>query len=393
MNIFEIVKLATKSLKVNKGRSLLTVLGVVIGVSSVIILVSIISGLGKTIRTELNSFGANLLFVFPGSAGGGRGPGGVVSNRLEFRFADLLQSRVPEISEVVTSIQSVGTASYKNRETKDTTVYAVTGNYFKALNIDVIEGRSFSENEGGNVAVIGITLKKELFRNVSPIDKEVIVKERRFKVIGVQKERGSIFGRDMDNVALIPLSEGRSLMGVDRPNAFFVKIFEDKNVDTAKVKMERVLLKEMQKDDFTVATQADTIELVGTILGVLSVGLGGVAAISLIVGGVGIMNIMYVSVTERTREIGLRKALGARREDILNQFLIEAIVLSIMGGLLGVILGMLISVGINRILATEINFAYVVLAFGFSVVIGIVFGVAPAIRASKLSPIDALRYE
>src|SRR3989344_1723782 len=316
MNLSEILKISLKAIRVNKGRSCLTVLGVVIGVASVILLVSLVSGLGKTIRDQLESFGANLLVIIPGEPGGGRGPGGVVTNKLEFRFTSLLENGVNEISEVVPSIQGVGVTKYKNKETSDTSIYGVTGNYFDALNIEIVEGKAFAKNEPGNFVVIGFKVKEKLFGASNPLGKDITIQKRRFKVLGVQKERGNIFGRDLDNVILIPLGPARALLGVDRPNWFFIKVENDKDINIAKEKIEKLLLKDLEKEDFTVSTQEDTLALIGRILGVLSAGLGGVAAISLIVGGVGIMNIMLVSVTERTREIGLRKALGARRRDI-----------------------------------------------------------------------------
>ncbi|MEK7595671.1 MAG: ABC transporter permease [Patescibacteria group bacterium] len=393
MNFAETLKISMRAIKVNKARSALTMLGIIIGVASVILLVSIVSGLGKTIREELNSFGANLLVVFPGSPEGGRGPGGVVANKMEFRFEKLILEKVPEIENVVATIQSVGTLRYKNKDIADSTIYGVSGTYFKALNISVIEGRPFTKSESANVVVIGKTVRDKLFANSNPLGKELIIKDRRFKVIGVQKERGSIFGRDQDNVALLPLAPSRSLLGLDRPNWFFIKVVPERDIKLAKEAVKKVLLTEMKEDDFTVSTQEDTLQLVGRILGVLSLGLGGIAAISMLVGGVGIMNIMLVSVTERTREIGLRKALGARRRDILLQFLVEAIVLSLLGGFAGVVIGIGSSFLLDRFIATEVNYVFVVLSFGVSAIIGIVFGIAPAIRASKLSPIEALRYE
>ncbi len=393
MNFLETLRIALNAIKTNKMRAALTILGVVIGVTSVILLVSIVLGLGKIIRTELNSFGANLLIVFPGQRSGARGPGGVVTNKMEFRFSTLIKDKVEDVKYVVPVVQGVGIGKYKNKQTANTTIYGVPGDYFKVLNISVVSGRPFSQNEDTNVAVIGKSVKDELFERTDAIGKEIVLKGRRFQIIGIQEERGSIFGIDQDNVAIIPLGRARSLLGADRPNWFFIKVDENKDIDTAKKKVENVLLSELESDEFTVSTQQDTLSLVGTILGFLSAGLGGVSAISLLVGGIGIMNIMLVSVTERTREIGLRKALGATRRDILLQFLTEAVVLSITGGLVGVVSGTLLAIFIDRFLTTDLNLWYTLLAFGFSVIVGITFGIAPAIKASKLSPIEALRYE
>lgn len=394
MNIFEVLKISLKAIRVNKVRTFLTMLGVIIGVSSVIILVSLVSGLGKTIKYELNSIGANLLFIFPGNATGGRGPGGVVTNKMEFRFADLLKGRVPEITQIVPAVQSVGRTKYLNKETKDTTIIGVTGNFFETLSIDIVSGRKFSDNESGNVVIIGDSIKESLFKNTGAVGKEITVKGRRYKIIGVVEKRGSFLGVDRDNIVVLTLPSARNLLGIDKPNWFYVKIADEASLDLAKKKISKILYKELNNDDnFTVSSQEDTLQMVGRILGVLSIGLGGVAAISLFVGGIGIMNMMLVSVTERTREIGLRKALGAKRRDILLQFLTEAIIISLVGGSLGVIFGIGISKIIDRFIATEISVTYVLMAFVFSAGIGIVFGIAPAIRASRLSPIEALRYE
>ncbi len=393
MDVFQILRLALRAIKLNKARSILTMIGMIIGVAAVIILVSIVSGLGKTIRNELNSFGANLLSVFPGNGEGG-GPDEVAVNRFRFEYADLIEQRVPEVTEVIPGIQARSTTEYKNKEVTGTIIMAVTGNYFRALNISVAQGRPFSKDEGGDVAVIGITLKDKLFPNVNPLGKEVIIKDKKYKVIGVQAKRGSIFGQDQDNIVIMPSVSAKKLLGVDKPSFFYIKTQEGKDINDVKDKVQKVLDRQIDvKDSFKIYTQEETMNLVNRILGVLSTGLGGIAAISLLVGGVGIMNIMLVSVTERTREIGLRKALGARRSDILIQFLIEAVVLSLIGGLIGVLVGMGASLIINNFLATEINYFFVFLSFGVSALIGIVFGITPAIRASKLSPIEALRYE
>jgi len=393
MNFGQTLKISVNAIRLNKVRASLTILGVVIGVASVILLVSLVSGLGKTIRQEFEGFGANLLVVFPGDQGGGRGPGGAVANKMEFEFEDLLKNKVPELKYVVPSVQGVGTIKYKNKDISGTIIYGVTGDYFEAVNIAIETGRAFRLNENSNVAIVGETVVEELFPNVSALGKDILVKDRRYKIVGIQEARGSIFGQDQDNIVILPLGPARSLLGLDRPNWFFIKVDENYNVNTAKEHVEEVLLRELDEDDFTVSTQEETLELVGNILGVLSAGLGGVAAISLLVGGIGIMNIMLVSVTERTREIGLRKAIGATRRDILLQFLVEATMLSLLGGVVGVVVGSSLSLVINQFITTEINAWYTLLAFSFSAVVGIVFGIAPAIKASKLSPIEALRYE
>ncbi len=212
-------------------------------------------------------------------------------------------------------------------------------------------------------------------------------------MIGVLSKRGSIFGVDQDNVAAIPLSAAQKQFGLDRLNTIYIEAHRSEDVKLVQKRAGDILLKRLSEDDFTIMTQEQTLSTIGQITGVLTIALGGISAISLIVGGIGIMNIMLVSVTERTREIGLRKALGATPGNIRNQFLIEAVVLAGLGGIVGIILGILLSLLIGQFITTTVPLWSIVLSFGFSAAVGIIFGVAPAIRAAKLDPITALRYE
>lgn len=392
----EFFRIAIKSLLLNKIRSFLTMLGIIIGVGAVIILTSLVGGLEKTILDQFQSFGSNSLFLFPGAPGSaGRGPGGAVVNKLNFDMSARIKN-VSGVSDVSTLVLNIGLVKYKSKESKNVTLYGVEDNYLRVTSYELTAGRFMSKGEysGGRlVAIIGQSVKDALFKNEDPIGKEIVVKGKKFIVIGVMEKHGAVFGADQDNRVYLPLSVARLRFQNDKPNFFYIKVDSTQNIKAVQNNIIRNISQVIGKEEFSVVSQEQSIEFINTILGVLASALGGIAAISLLVGGVGIMNIMFVSVTERTREIGLRKAVGANSTDILTQFLLEAIILSLLGGVFGVIFGVLGSLGIGTIINTAINPLYTGLAFLISAAIGIIFGVAPAIKASKMDPIEALRYE
>lgn len=393
--MFDYLKIALRSLLRNKIRSILTMLGIIIGVGAVIILTSIVGGIEKTITKQFESFGSNNLFLFPGTPGGGRGPGGAVVNKLTFNMVDRLVN-IRGVDVVSSYTINSGTVSYKNEENKNTNINGVEDNFLSLTSLEIPEGRFFSRSEylgGKMVAVIGPKLKETLFQQQSAIGKEITVKDKRFKVVGVLESQGAVLGIDQDSEVYIPLTVTRQRFQIDRPNFFMIKVGATENINAVQREIIRVIGRDLDKDDFSVVSQQQSLDFINTVLGVLSAALGGIAAISLIVGGVGIMNIMFVSVTERTREIGLRKAVGASSKNVLSQFLLEAIILSLCGGLLGVLFGVLVSFAMGSFIDTAVNPLYVLLSFVVSAAIGIIFGVAPAIKASRLDPIVALRYE
>lgn len=396
MDINETVRSSFASILANRMRSFLTILGIVIGVMSVILLVSVVSGLQVFITNEIQGLGSNLMFVIPGSIGGGRGPGGVQANKLLFSDVTSLKNRLVSQAEVSASIQKVGTLKNGSKNDKGVTISGVDANYTKLITaIKFDEGQFFSQSQadsGRHVAVIGKTVVTKLF-NSDPINKQIDIEGIKYQVIGVLAARGSTFGVDQDNAIFIPLVAAQKQFGITNPNAIYIAANNASDVKLVQVKAEQILGRRLTSDDFSIMTQEQTLSTISQITGVLSVALGGIAAISLLVGGIGVMNIMLVSVTERTREIGLRKALGAKPNDIRNQFLIEAITLSSIGGIVGIVLGMFFSAIINNVITTFVPLWSILLSFGFSMVVGVVFGVAPAIRASRLDPIQALRYE
>ncbi len=396
MDIKETINSAFVAIFANRLRTVLTILGIVIGVTSVILLVSLVSGLKSFITNQIQGLGSNLIFVVPGRIGGARSPGGVQANRLVLNDAITLRTKLNSEAEVSPVIQRSATLKYGNKSDKGVSVFGVQANYPKLISIKVDSGRFFNSSEadsGRKVAVIGSSVVTTLFGGGNALGKTIDIAGQRYQVVGIAASRGSAFGVDQDNSVLIPLEAAQKQFGIDRLNTIYVSANNSENVKSVQAKIVQILQKRLSEDEFSVLTQEQTLSTVNQITGVLTVALGGIAAISLVVGGIGVMNIMLVSVTERTREIGLRKALGATPQIIRNQFLVEAIALSGLGGIVGIILGILLSLVLNHFIQTTVTWWSIVLSFGFSTVVGIVFGVIPAIRASRLNPIEALRYE
>lgn len=396
MNIIETLKLSLTAILANRLRSFLTMLGIVIGVLSVILLISVVSGINSFITKEIQGLGSNLMFVIPGKVGGGRSPGGVQVNRLTLQDSNNLKNKLAGMAEVSAVVQRDATTKYSNKTNKNTIIYGAQANYPKLISVKITAGKLFTTSEeigGRRVAIIGPTLQKNLFGTSSPLGQFISIAGVKYQVIGILEARGSVFGVDQDNIAAIPLSAAQRQFGIDRLNTIYIAANKSEEVRAVQEKATAILSKRLSEDEFSILTQEQTLATISQITGVLTIALGGIAAISLIVGGIGIMNIMLVSVTERTKEIGLRKALGARPKDIRNQFLIEAITLSGLGGIVGIILGVLLSLLIGRFITTTITWWSIALSFGFSTLVGIIFGVAPAIKAARLDPIQALRYE
>ena len=389
--------LAITAILANKLRSFLTILGIVIGVLSVILLVALVSGLQKFITGQISGFGSNLIFVVPGTLNGGRGPGGAAVNRLQFNDVQTIEREIQSKIEVAAVVTKVSAGKVGNKQSKNMTITGAEANYTKIVSsTKIADGRFLNDAEassGKRVAIIGQTVQKNLFPDTNPIGKKLLIGTLSYDVIGTFEPKGSTFGQDQDNAAIIPLSAVRKQFGIEQPNAIYISTATTEEIPKVTADIKTALKKRISEDDFTVQTQEQALSTISQITGVLTLALGGIAAISLLVGGIGVMNIMLVSVTERTREIGLRKALGAKGDDIRNQFLVEAITLSGIGGIIGIILGIALSLIVNQFFTTEVTVWSIALSFGFSMAVGIIFGVAPAIRAAKLDPITALRYE
>jgi len=408
MNIIPAFFEALESLAANKLRSGLTILGIVIGVAAVIAMVSIGRGAQNTITGSIQGIGTNLLFVFRGGSEDVRNP-----QPLTLADADAIGDpfQAPSVANVAPILQGSGTVSYAG-ENAVTQISGVTPDYAPVRNDQVIEGEYITEEHilgQASVVLLGPDVAEKLFGRAEGLVGETIrIEGQPFRVIGVlQTKGGSSFSNEDDRV-VVPFTTAQTRLlrrsARDRVDLLLVQATSAQLVPQAAEEIAQILRTrhrtEIGADDFTVLTQQDFLDTAQTITGVLTIFLGGIAAISLLVGGIGIMNIMLVSVTERTREIGLRKALGARRLDILVQFLTESSVLSLLGGVVGIGLGWTISYIVGRIAAAnnaEINPAIgldtILLATLFSTAVGLFFGLYPANRAAALEPVEALRYE
>jgi putative ABC transport system permease protein len=393
MRITLIFETATKTLRANKIRTVLTMLGVVIGVFAVVTLVALGRGLQNYITDQFNQLGSNLLFVAPGKVELDDDPAkAMTNNKLEEKHLDLIKTYAQDYVDMVSPFYSVTkNAEYKNKKYQAT---IMGGDEYSGemYNIDLESGREISRNDVNNeskVAVIGPLVTEEFFPNTTPMGKNVIVNNERFEVIGVQKEKS----RDYDDNIRIPYTTFEDLLDLENFSAISVKVRGDADMDRAMKQIEKALLRDLREDDFTVLSPGDILASFNNILSIVTAALGGIAGISLLVGGIGIMNIMLVSVTERTKEIGLRKAVGATPLNIGVQFLIESIFISVTGGAIGLALGYLATFIAQNWIQAEITTGAVILAFTFSVLVGMIFGTYPAINAAKKDPIEALRYE
>lgn len=403
MDIVESVKMAATTLVANKLRSSLTMLGIIIGNASVIAMIGIGEGAQKYISKELESLGPNVLFVIPGNKETQR-----VSldlpKTLVLEDAKAIASQVPSIQTVTAESNSRQLVTYRNKNA-NVNIIGTTPEFLPVRKFEVDRGRFLTEldlKRSNLVAVMGADLANRLFGTVDPVGQQVRIKNVTFQVIGVMTPKGSNLGVDYDDAVLIPLTtqanriSGRtSPFGVELTYLVAAAKTAD-SVDAAEFQITNLLRlrhKLTGEDDFTIRTQKDAMETVGKITGALTVMLAAIAGISLFVGGIGVMNIMLVSVTERTQEIGLRKAIGAREQDILLQFMIEAVILSAAGGVVGTLVGVggILLVGLVSPLQGGISATAIIMAVGVSGGIGLFFGVVPARRAAKLDPIVALR--
>lgn len=395
------------ALSTNKVRSGLTILGIVIGISSVITLVSIGQGAQDTIQASIQSLGSNLIMVMPGAQ---RGAGIQVSSgrgsarSLKQEDADAIIKEITLATAVAPEISSRYQVTSKGKNT-NTSIVGTTPSYLTVRNIEIDTG-SFITDQNlrslSKVAVLGPTARDDLFgAEADPIGQKIRIKTIEFKIIGMTKAKGGTGFGSQDDMIFIPLTSAqRFLAGDEYVSTISVKAAESSSMPEIQQQITDLLLAKHnisnpQLADFNTLNQADIIASASSIMGTLTMLLAAIAGISLLVGGIGIMNMMLTTVTERTKEIGLRKAIGAKRSDINLQFLSEAVALTFLGGFIGVVLGWGISFGIaaTGLIQTQITISSVLLAFGVSAGIGIVFGYYPAQRAAELSPIDALRYE
>lgn len=402
MNFFETFKVALEAIISNKMRSSLTMLGVIIGVMAVILLVSIGEGAKAYITKELTGLGTNLLIIMPGKTstkGGFHPPSAGTVRKLTYDDSLALRRRAWLLSDAVPIVLGTGTIKYQNKG-RDAMIIGTTPEFERVRNLFVETGSFVTQSHVDSkekIVVLGRRVKDELFGVENALGKVVTVSEARYRVVGVMRKKGMTLGWDVDDVVFIPVTSGQELFDTDALFEIIASTPRAEDTDRAIAQIKDVLIRRhAHKEDFTIQTQGAMLETMNTILNVLTAVLGGIAGISLFVGGIGIMNIMLVSVRERIREIGIRKAIGARNRDIMAQFMIEAMTLSGVGGVIGIILGVgvafLIPVFVT-VLPTSVSLWSIVTAFSFSVAVGVFFGVYPARKAAIQDPIQALRYE
>jgi putative ABC transport system permease protein len=402
MLFWTIIKVALKSLITNKLRTFLAMLGIIIGVGAVISMLAMGAGAQKRVMERIASMGTNLLVIHPGQSGF-RGVMSETSQRLKLADAKAILDEVPSVYQVAPVVRGNSQIKYFNKNFQSM-VIGSSITYFPVLNFEIDKGRSFTEGEVkqmARVAILGPKTSENLFEKINPLGETIKIKSVNFRIIGITKAKGSRGRHDPDDQVIIPYTTAmKQLLGLDYLHEIDIQATDNSTIDkvqkaTTTLLRRRHRLAEGVPDNFHIHNQAEILETASEVSRTFTILLGSIAGISLLVGGIGIMNIMLVTVTERTREIGVRKAIGAKNSDILLQFLIEAIVLSGLGGIIGVSLG----IGAAQMIATWTQFltvtklSSILIALIFSASVGIFFGYYPARRAALLDPIEALRYE
>lgn len=403
MDIFESVNMAVKTLTANKLRSTLTMLGIIIGNASVIAMVGIGQGAQRYAAEQFESLGPNVLFVIPGSDEA-RQRTFDVERALTLEDAEAIASQVPSVDAVAPQLQSQQPVTAGNRRIS-TLILGTTPDFTIVRDFDMEQGRFFSETDlqrNTRVVALGSDVSRRLFSNTNPIGQQIRIRNLSFEVIGVMESKGAFLGNNQDDAVYIPITTMSSrITGNTSPygtEVTFISVTarDENSINAAQFQMANLLRlrhRVVNEDTFTIRTQKDALEIVGNVTGALTLMLAAIAGISLFVGGIGIMNIMLVSVRERTQEIGLRKAIGASQSDILLQFMIEAVILSAIGGLIGTGIGVagVSLVAVTTPLQAGVSAAAVIVAVSVSGGIGLFFGVFPARQAARLDPIVALR--
>ncbi len=407
MKLTDIIEETFAALSANKVRSGLTMLGIIIGISSVIAMTAIGNGAQTSIQSSIQSIGANLIMVTPGAQ---RGPGVQVSQgrgsakSLTSADADALAENLTSIQAVAPEVTGRYQVTAKGTNT-NTQIVGATTTYPIVRNVEISEGTFITETQlksGSKVAVLGPTARDDLFGvDADAIGQSIRIKQTTFTVVGITKTKGGSGFSNPDDMIFIPLTTAQRFLSGDQyvttisVSAADAESAAQVQADITTLLLDRHHITDATQADFSTLNQADIIATASSVTGTFTILLAAVAGISLVVGGIGIMNMMLTTVTERTREIGLRKAIGAKPKDISTQFLIEAVMLTFTGGIIGVILGWLIAfiVRSTGVIQTQVSVSSILLAFGVSTAIGIIFGYYPAMRAAKLHPIEALRYE
>ena len=404
MSFKESLSVALESLVANKMRAVLTMLGIIIGVSAVITMLALAKGASSRMMSQVQQMGTNVLVVMSGQSRSGAVRGGMGSvQTLTLEDSDAISEKCSLVVRTAPEVQSSAQVKFRNQNT-NTTILGTTPDYPNIRNYKVAKGRFFRERDvksARKVAVIGPTTAENIFGKLSPVGKSISIRGMQFQVVGLLASKGTSGFGDPDDQIMVPISTAmRRLFGLQYIRSVNVEAASMDQMDAATDQISRLMRKrhkisEGEDDDFLVRNQAEIMEMANEMAQTLALLLGGIASVSLIVGGIGVMNIMLVSVTERTREIGIRKALGARRRDIQSQFLVEALVLSMTGGTMGILFGMGASWILGKFsgMNTVVTLWSILLSFGFSALVGVFFGYYPARAASRLDPIESLRYE
>jgi len=411
--IYENIKIAFKSLGSNRLRTFLTMLGIIIGVGAVVAVMGVGAGTEASIIENVQSVGANVITVSPGREQGG--PEGEMRKRFqedqeeelvagELYLEDVyaLQGQAELLNEVVPGYTRRNSAISYLSWSGTTSIIGTTEDYLIVQGYEVDRGSFFTASDVANMSnmvVLGDTVVDDYFGKINPVGEIIKIEGKNFTVIGTVKSVGSSFGMDPDDAVYIPITTAQhKIYGVETVDSISAKVVSEELVEEATEEARQILRTEHnilpgEADDFSISGNTQILEMASTISATLSVALGGIAAISLLVGGIGIMNIMFVSVTERTKEIGVRKAIGAKNRDIMIQFLTEGVVLSLMGGILGIGFAYLLTWALQSFISSIITATPIILALSVSTAIGLIFGIFPAMRAARLHPIESLRYE
>lgn len=397
MRSLETITISIEGLRANTLRTVLTVLGIIIGVSTVVLLISLSLEVRSQITGSIKSLGSNVIFILPANP---------QSYNAIFTASKLRPRHVKEIVQkssynvtVSPLISKTAIVKYGKKSRSNTLITGTSPDYASMMDWKVVRGRFLKKSDlisRRKICVIGQDVNKNLFSNVDAVGRNLIINGRNFKVVGIMDKKGLLFSINFDDQVFLPITTSQKFFNTNELDSITAKVSSEKQIEPAVVEIRKILAKQLDENDFYVQSQGKSLDILNKITSILTIMLGAIASISLVVGGIGIMNIMTVSVTERTKEIGIRKAVGAKDSDILFQFLAEAIIISLLGGIIGIIASYLVAYLISSLYPTfhlSISYDAVIIAILFSFSMGTFFGVYPAYKAANLDPIIALHYE